>query len=862
MQLRKIFTLAFALFALPVIVTAQDAKGEDTEVELHKTTKKADDYFNAKEYSTAIDLYKKAMSKEKSREVKKRITFNLGECYRLSGDCRKASSQYNRAAKLGYGSMANLRYADMVICSAELDDKKNRDAIRAYKEALKSLEESRKGDPDNDAINEAIDNCNYAIGQLESDCVPEYVVLSDEADGLPDIVNSDKADLSISFIPTRRGTPDVYISSMNDESTGKKEDGWIGQRYSDIFVATPKEESKRGRRGKKSDEGDYPEYNDLEPLSSDFINTKAHEGVIAFNSRGKEMYFTRCENVKNQNLGCAIWKSTLVGKDWSQAEIIPIDLPEGSSIGHPALSSDDELLYFAADVPGSDGGKDLYVVAREKRKSWGTPIKLTMVNTSGDELHPFVHTDGYLYFSSNGRVGFGGFDCYKVKLDTKGMPTGDPINLGKNINSPQDDISIRWRSDRVEAEIGYVVSDREKRQSFDIYSVRRVERILTANFVLYNSKTGKTLEGATLTINSKAGKDSKLAKSGEDGIVPVPEGMLEESVEYKFTVSKKKFFDQTIDVSTEVPCERWAVKEKDKKDNKPWIYSVELNESKPIECRLDPFEVPIVLPNVFFDLAKWDLREESKAALDSVYSILKRNPTITIELRSHTDYRDTEEKNQVLSQKRAQSCVDYLIEKGVSPDRLTAVGMGESEPFAITEKYKGLGSDLFEAGSVLSESFIRRQSSNAQEIANQVNRRTDFKVLRDDYVPPVNESTASESGDKAPSQKDVRPIGQTITLGPKDRSLSKIASNNGMNIVDLKKLNGGLRGARPMPGMVLKVTKNGDYTEFDATHYQVQRGDKINSIAKRNGVKSKDIKSLNGIKNDGDLIIGSWIQIK
>lgn len=841
---------------------AQDAKVEETEVELHKTTKKADDYFKAKEYSTAIDLYKKAMSKEKSREEKKRITFNLGECYRLSGDCRKASSQYNRAAKLDYGTMANLRYAEMLICSVEFDDKNNREAIKSYKEALKSLEESRKVDPNNEAINEAIDNCNYAIGQLESNCVPEYVIVSDDVDPLLKVVNSDKAEISISFIPTRRGAPDVYISSMNDESTGKKEDGWMGQRYSDIFIASSEGEPRRGRRGKKTEESDYKAYNDLEPLNSDFINTKAHEGVIAFNSKGKEMFFTRCENVKNQNLGCAIWSSKLVGKDWSQAEVIPIDLPEGSSIGHPTLSVDDDLLYFAADVPGSDGGKDLYVVAREKRKSWGKPTKLMAVNTSGDELHPFVHSDGYLYFSSNGRVGFGGFDCYKVKLDAKGMPTGDPINLGKNVNSPQDDISIRWRPDKVEAEIGYVISDREKRKSFDIYSVHRVERILTANFVVYNSKSGKTLKGVTLTINSKAGKDNTLDKSDENGLVPVPEGILEESVEYKVTISKKKFFDNTIDVSTQVPCANWSVKEKDKKNLKPWRYSVELNDSKPIECKLDPFEVPIVLPNVFFDLAKWDLREESKVALDSVYSILMRNPTITIELRSHTDYRDTEEKNQVLSQKRAQSCVNYLIEKGVPSDRLTAVGMGESEPFVITEKYNGLGSDLFEAGNVLSESFIRRQSSKAQEIANQVNRRTDFKVIRDDYVAPTERSTVSESGDKAPSEKDVRPIGQTITLGPKDRSLSKIASSNGMNIVDLKKLNDGLRGARPLPGMVLKVTKNGDYTEFDATHYQVQRGDKINTIAKKNGVKPKDIKNLNGFKNDGDLIVGSWIQIK
>jgi peptidoglycan-associated lipoprotein len=277
---------------------------------------------------------------------------------------------------------------------------------------------------------------------------------------------------------------------------------------------------------------------------------------------------------------------------------------------------------------------------------------------------------------------------------------------------------------------------------------------------------------------------------------------------------------------------------------------------------MDPIEVPIVLPNVFFDLAKSDLRDESKVALDTVFNILQRNPTITIGLRSHTDYRDTDAKNQVLSQARAQSCVDYLIEKGIPADRLTAVGMGEGEPFTIPDSYAGYGADKFKEGDKLTESFIKRLGGDDQEVANQINRRTDFKVLSDDYVPSAPLATADGEQALAPAKKNENPIGQTITLGPKDRSLGKIAMQNGMNVVELKKLNAGLRGARPMPGMVLKITKNGDYTEFDATHYQVQRGDQLRSIAKKVGSDVKTLKSLNGIKNDSELIIGSWIQTK
>ena len=163
----------------------------------------------------------------------------------------------------------------------------------------------------------------------------------------------------------------------------------------------------------------------------------------------------------------------------------------------------------------------------------------------------------------------------------------------------------------------------------------------------------------------------------------------------------------------------------------------------------------------------------------------------------------------------------------------------------------------------MTETFVKRLNKEDQEVANQINRRTDFKVLSDDYVPSTTIADGGSSdGGAAQPKKDENPIGQTITLGPKDRSLGKIAMNNGMNVVQLKKLNGGLRGARPMPGMVIKVTPNGDYSAFDEDHYQVQRGDTMRGIAKKASASVKDIRNLNGFKSDKDLIIGSWIQIK
>jgi peptidoglycan-associated lipoprotein len=319
-------------------------------------------------------------------------------------------------------------------------------------------------------------------------------------------------------------------------------------------------------------------------------------------------------------------------------------------------------------------------------------------------------------------------------------------------------------------------------------------------------------------------------------------------------MSRKRFLNAVGDITTKgLALNDYA----QVKEERAYVKSYSLR------LEMDPIEVPIVLPNVFFDLAQSELRDESKVALDTVFSILQRNPTITIGLRSHTDYRDTDAKNDVLSLARAQSCVDYLIQKGIPAERLTAVGMGEKEPFVISTDYKGYGADKFKAGDNLTETFIKRLNKDDQEVANQINRRTDFKVLSDDYVPSTSVAEGESSdGGAVQTKKNENPMGQTMTLGPKDRSLGKIAMDNGMNVVQLKKLNGGLRGARPMPGMVIKVTPNGDYSAFDQDHYQVERGDTMRGIAKKAGASVKDIRTLNGFKSDKDLIVGSWIQIK
>lgn len=832
MQIRRYFLLVAAMIAMPMAMVAQDADIEDVEIEIHKTTKKADEYFESKEYSTAVEVYAKAYSKEKSREQKQRISYNMAECYRNTGQFKRAASYYLRAQKLGYGALAGLGYAEMLQSQGEYED-----AIVAYEEYKKLI-------PSDPRAEEGIQACRQAATWVESGSLFSL-------DNAKDL-NSKKSDYAIAYAG-KRGKEDLtlMVSSMRDNSTGKKEDGWTGQRFSDIYVIEGQKKKSKRKKGKEANANDEIVWGELESIG-EVINTKDHEGVLTFDSRGKTMYFTKCIKLKNVKMGCAIYSTKKVGQDWANPEPVVIAVDSNASVGHPALSPDDNILYFAGELSGGKGGRDIYMTTYDRRRrEWKEPTSLS-INTRGDELYPYIHGDGYLYFSSNGRPGMGGFDCYRVKLDDLGQPIGDVENMLSPINSEGDDIALRWiPGDNTQR--GFVVSNRKgTRGEHDIWYVTEWTKQFVVSGTVVSTKNGKPVKDVTIEVSDKKGGAFTIT-SDANGNFGIPKGRLEEDMSYKLNMSRKKFLNAIGDISTE----DLALTDYSRvKEDREYVKTYNLT------LKMDPIEVPIVLPNVFFDLAKSDLRDESKVALDTVFNILQRNPNITIGLRSHTDYRDTDAKNQVLSQARAQSCVDYLIEKGIPADRLTAVGMGEGEPFTIPNGYAGYGADKFKEGDKLTESFIKRLGGDDQEVANQINRRTDFKVLSDDYVPSAPVATADGEPALAPAKKNENPIGQTITLGPKDRSLGKIAMQNGMNVVELKKLNAGLRGARPMPGMVLKITKNGDYTEFDATHYQVQRGDQLRSIAKKVGSDVKTLKSLNGIKNDSELIIGSWIQTK
>lgn len=835
------FALLFAIslwFANPML--AQNGDNQEGGSNICKEHEEANEYYDAREYAYAAEMFKEAYTEAGSRSEKAEITFKLAECYRHMQDYKSAERQYGRAYNMNYGPICLLRQGDMLKNQAEYDD-----AIEKYQDYRQEV----PGDPRGE---QGIRSSQLAVEWMDNPPT-RYQVTNLGRD-----VNSKEQDFSPVYAgKMNRETESLFFCTMREEATGKDEDGWTQANYSDIFMI--EQERRGGRGGRRGRGGDDATVGWSAPVQIDgeeeIVNTPDHEGPAVFDKMQKEMYFTRCAVVERAHLGCAIYTSKRSGPTWMAPEPVVVAPDSTYSVGHPALSDDDKILYFAGDLPGSKGGRDLWMTTYNRReRKWNDATNLgSIVNTEGDELFPVIHDDGYLYFASNGLPGMGGLDIFRVLLDEEGMPTGEVENMKYPINSPANDYSLIFEPGG-ETSKGYLTSnwdDRDgSRGSDDIYEVYLVPLQYTISGVVTSTKDRSPVSQATVTLSG--GDAPIVVNTDNDGYYQFDRTQLEEGVQYTITYEKKKFFTGEASATTiGVPLSAHELVEDP--DGDYYIHNVSLNSG------MDPIEIPIVLPNILFATGSWDLNENSQHSLDTVVDILNRNPNVTIELRSHTDYTDGADANMILSQHRADTCVKYLISKGIDSARLTPRGRGEEEPFVIPEDFKGLYSDDFEAGQELKESWVKSQSRDIHDKANQLNRRTDMKVLRDDYVPAAPAPGAE--GEVVQEEASAPVVAEYHEVQPRE-SFGRIASAHGITVRDLKELNGGLRGVRPMPGMIFKVTPGADYSEFDRTHYQVERGDDWDSIAEKLGMDEDVLEDLNPDITEDDLAPGLYINIE
>jgi peptidoglycan-associated lipoprotein len=359
-------------------------------------------------------------------------------------------------------------------------------------------------------------------------------------------------------------------------------------------------------------------------------------------------------------------------------------------------------------MPGGMGGKDLWFASRDsKGGEWSVPENLEALNTVDDEMFPFLHHDGSIYFSSNGRIGMGGLDIFKANEQEDGSWKIE--NMRYPINSAADDFGIVFESDM---ERGYFSSTRKGRGNDEIYMFALPPMKFNVIGEVRDDKTDELLVEATV---KSIGSDGITVETttGEDGSFRF---MLKPNTDYVFVASRIEYLNGK---------ERETTKGlNNSTDFRTTIYLSNIRET-----------IELSNSNVFYDFARWDLRPEALVSLDKLIETLTDNPTITIELMSHTDVRGSNEDNIELSQKRAQSVVDYLIERGIDPTRLSAKGYGEDMPKVVTKRIDDSNNFLSE-GTELTESYINSLPSiEEQEIAHQLNRRTEFRVLRTDYRP-------------------------------------------------------------------------------------------------------------------------------
>ncbi|MBL7884757.1 MAG: OmpA family protein [Bacteroidia bacterium] len=650
--------------------------------------KDADMAFNNKQYFNAIELYKKSSEKIKKKEDKAYVIFKIAECYRQIGDNKQSESWYTKAVKANYPDpKAKLYLADA------------KKAQEKYNEALIEYNNYKKEVPSDPRGEDGAKSCELA--QKWKDAATRYKVENVAQ------INSKDPDFAPAYADKKYNK--LYFTSMRPGVTGGAVDGTLGENFSDIF------ETAMDKNGKWST-----------PVTIGApVNTKDNEGLSVVSKKGDMMVFTRCIAEKNKLHLNQLWYAPKKGNLWGDPVKVEFCV-DTTKYAAPTLSSDGTVMIFASNMPGGQGENDLWMTIYDKKtKKWGTPTNLgTTINTAGNDVFPFLHDDGTLYFSSNGHLGMGGLDIFKAEKKGENQ-WGNVTNLKYPMNSAADDFAIIFEGKK---ERGYLSSNREgTKGSDDIWSFVLPPLLFTIEGVVTDCKFKEVIPGVTVKL---IGSDGSSVETKTDA-----------AGYYKFAENGSNRYvnpNTSYVVSTQVGNEvktQQAPQGFLTSSDKPKVTTVGLEEGKTFKndfC-LVPIERFIRFPDVLYDLGKADLRPESKDSLDFLYQTLLDNPTFVIELSSHTDYRGSDAANQKLSEARAKSCVDYLISKGINPARMKPKGYGEKAPLEVKDAE---GKLLY----TLSEAYINKttkgQPKEVYEALMQKNRRTVFSVLSKDFVDP------------------------------------------------------------------------------------------------------------------------------
>jgi peptidoglycan-associated lipoprotein len=609
--------------------------------------KKANRCYESMEYGKAIDNYNKYISKKSADDKVKPL---LADCYRLNNDYVNAEKWYSEVVRIPGAATENMLYYGKVL----MNNSHYAEAKKWFQDYLKQ----KNDDPVARALIASCDSCNRLFSDTSPYALKEVVI--------PDVTTA--------FGQVNYGDGIVFAADRSTFNSSKEKSGWTNRTYLDLYFS-------------KKEEGN--EWSAPEPLKG-AINGAYHEGPAVFDKEGTTIYFTRSNYSSSKKLrkndkdesNLKLFSAELQNGAWVNLKELPFN-SDDYSCGHPALSPDGKTLYFISDMPYGCGGTDLYKselrIVNDSVQVWSVPENLgDAINTAGNEMFPYVHKDGTLYFSSDAHNTLGGLDIFSTTWN--GEKWSEPENLNAPVNSSKDDFAFVLNDDDV---TGYISSNRNELDK--IYEIKLTPVFLLRGIVS-DKESGIGLEDAIVELTDiKAGKTQSIPVN-DDGtyaaqlkaghtykVVAVREGYLKPEAQMVSTEGRKK--SQTF--KADFKLEKLVI------------------------------EKPIVLDNIYYDLDKWKIRKDAALELDKFATLLNNNPQIIVELSAHTDARADDRYNQFLSEKRAQAAVAYLIKKGIDPKRLTWKGYGETQ--LVNECGNGV---------------------SCNEEYHQQNRRTEFKVIR------------------------------------------------------------------------------------------------------------------------------------
>ena len=621
------------------------------------------------EYYDAAVIYRKVYTKTKAKETIRRgmIAFNMGECYRLANSSEKAVTAYRNSIRYGYpDTTAQFRYAQMLHKCGRYTD-----AMKEYQAYLDSF-------PNHSLAQMGLEGCRMAPHWKANPT--GYAVARMDA------FNSHRSE----FCPMFLGTDDdlLYFTSSREAAVGDDKSGITGFKNNDLFMVK-KDENGKWKKPEPAEGG---------------VNTEFDEGICTFTPDGSTMYYTFCGKDNTMPKTAEIYSSARSGASWSQGRKAEITRDTFSIYAHPAVSPDGKFLYFVSDMLGGYGGKDIWRAAIENANEFIYIENLgSEINTQGDEMFPYVHDDGSLYYSSNGKPGMGGLDIFIARFNHF---TGvwEVENAKPPINSYADDFGITFGRG---GDFGYFSSNRNDGRGADhIYSFSRPTYIVTLEGYVSDNED-QPIPDAVIRLVGKDGRIDKII-SRQDGSYRTT---IRHNMEYVMMASAKGYLNKMRKLTTE-------------NEEKDLLYYVDFFLSSLIK--------PVLIDNIFYDFDKATLRPESEAALDEVIIMLNDNPNVAIELAAHTDSKGSDAYNDRLSQRRAESVVNYLSGRGIDAARLSPTGYGEQVPKVVNEKIAE-EYPFLKVDDVLTEKFILTLMPEQQVIADQLNRRTEFKVTRIDF---------------------------------------------------------------------------------------------------------------------------------